>query len=53
MTREDKWGTAVDGFTQDVNTQQNIWGFGQVVSIGLLVLPLVSFFGKYDGLQFL
>lgn len=32
---------------QDVANEQNAWGFGQVVSLGLLVCPLFTFFGKY------
>jgi hypothetical protein len=30
----------------DIIAQENIWGFGQVVAVGLLILPFVSFFGK-------
>jgi hypothetical protein len=30
----------------EVIRQENIWGFGQVVAVGLLVLPIFSFFGK-------
>jgi len=53
------WGTArivVDllhnsGLWEDkspssIMEEQNIWGFGQVVAIALLALPLLSFFGK-------
>jgi hypothetical protein len=30
----------------EVIRQENIWGFGQVVAVGLLVFPVLSFFGK-------
>lgn len=29
----------------DVLAQQNVWGFGQVVALGILILPLISFYG--------
>lgn len=32
---------------RDVVIKQNIWSFGQVIALGLLVLPLVSFFGQF------
>lgn len=28
-------------------SQENIWGFGQVVALGLLVLPFISFSGTF------
>jgi hypothetical protein len=37
-------------FTQlqpEVITQENIWGFGQVVALGLLLLPFISFSGAF------
>jgi hypothetical protein len=26
--------------------EENTWGFGQVVAVGILVLPFLTFFGK-------
>jgi hypothetical protein len=31
---------------REVIKQENIWGFGQVVAVGLLVLPIFSFLGE-------
>jgi hypothetical protein len=38
--------SSYEGDVWDVIAQENIWGFGQVIAVGLLVLPFVSFFGK-------
>jgi hypothetical protein len=34
-----------DGDLGNVIAQEQIWGFGQVVAVVLLVLPVISFFG--------
>jgi hypothetical protein len=32
-----------NGFLQE----ENIWGFGQVLAVGLLTLPFMSFIGEF------
>jgi len=34
---------------EHVIEMQNVWGFGQVLSLALLVLPLASLFGELTG----
>jgi hypothetical protein len=58
------WGTAriivdldhnngiwVSNIPSSIMAEQNMWGFGQVVATGLLVLPLLSFFGMSSPLS--
>ena len=33
----------------EVTEQENIWGFGQVVALCLLILPLLAFFETIYG----
>ena len=35
---QDRWGVALE-----VTEQENVWGFGQVVALCLLILPLLAF----------
>jgi hypothetical protein len=45
VTRGDTSNVDLLGAPPGVITQQNVWGFGQVVALGILVLPLISFYG--------
>jgi len=44
------WGTIrifISRIDSEVITQENIWGFGQVVALGLLLFPFISFSGAF------
>lgn len=36
----------VDGGPVAIEGDETVWGFGQVVAVGLLLLPILSFFGE-------
>lgn len=41
---QDRWEVA-----SEVTEQENVWGFGQVVALCLLILPLLAFLENVYG----